>query len=401
MKFCNRLTALALTGVLSLSLLAGCQQPASGSQSGAISVPEGVIMDINAIEDFSLFLSGVPSNEVVATMDGQEIAAGELMLWIASNCDDISDYYYSMYGDAAMPWDAPGADGKPMSAFILEKSVEYAGMQRLARIKGEELGLSVSQEDKDAIQAVVDQMAQTVAADGVTVDQYFWQQGLTAELYRWNCESDYYYEALSQYYFGPGSQGEPTQEKISAWLKERGEYKVKHILLAIFDETGMYLDDEGVAAQKAKAEEIHAQLKKSKDLPGEFDQLMKQYSEDPGLASYPDGYVFTPDGSVDPIFEQAALALKPGQMSEIVEGASGYHIILRLPLDEDLATRSEEYINAKMNEMADSWIKQADIQTTAAFDRLEVGRIYENLCAYREGLVQHAQKQNPQGEQGE
>lgn len=398
MKVWNRLTALALTGALALSLLTGCQQPASGSQSGATSVPEGIIMDINTIEDISLFLSGVPGNEVVATMDGQEITAGELMLWIASNCDDISEYYYSMYGDTAMPWDTPGADGMTMSAFILEKSVEYAGMQRLARIKGEELGLSVSQEDKDAIQAVVDQMEQTVAADGVTVDQYFWQQGLTAELYRWNYECDYYYEELSKYYFGPGAQGEPTQEKVSAWLKEKGNYKVKHILLAIFDENGMYLDDEGVAAQKAKAEEIYAQLKQSKDLLAEFDELMNQYSEDPGLASYPDGYEFVPGGSVDPAFEQAALALKPGQMSEIVGGASGYHIILRLPLDEDLATRSGEYINAKMNEMAEGWIEQADIQTTAAFDRLEVGRIYENLCVYREALVQHAQKQNPQGE---
>lgn len=398
MKFCTRLTALVLTGVLSLSLLTGCQQSASGSQSGAISMPEGIIMDISTIEDISLFLSGVPSSEVVATMDGEEITAGELMLWIASNCDDITDYYYSTYGTTAVSWDTPGADGTSMAEFILKKSVEYAGMQHLARIKGEGLGLSVSQEDKDAIQSVIDQMAQSVAADDVTVDQYFWQQGLTAELYRWNCESDYYFQALSQYYFGPGTQGEPTKEKISAWLKERGDYKVKHILLAIFGEDGMYLDEEGVAAQKAKAEEIHAQLKKSKDLLTEFDQLMNQYSEDPGLASYPDGYVFTPGGSVDPAFEQAALALKPGQMSDIVGGASGYHIILRLPLDEDLATHSNEYINTKMNEMADEWIAEADIQTTEAFDRLEVGRIYGNLCAYREGLVQHAQKQNPQGE---
>ena len=400
MKVWNRLTALALTGVLSLSLLTGCQQSASGSQSGAISMPEGIIMDISTIEDFSLFLSGVPGSEVVATMDGVEITAAELMLWIATNCDDITDYYYSMYGTTAVSWDTAGADGTSMADFVLEKSVEYAGMQHLARIKGEALGLSVSQEDKDSIQAVIDQMAQTVAADGVTVDQYFWQQGLTAELYRWNCESDYYFQALAQYYFGPGTQGEPTQEKVSAWLKERGDYKVKHILLAIFDETGMYLDEEGVAAQKAKAEEIHAQLKQSKDLLGEFDQLMNQYSEDPGLASYPDGYVFTPGGSVDPAFEQAALALKPGQMSEIVGGSSGYHIILSLPLDEDLATRSNEYINAKMNEMADEWVEAADIQTTEAFDRLEVGRIYENLCAYREGLVKHAeqQKENPQGE---
>lgn len=398
MKFCKRLTALALTGVLSLSLLAGCQQPASGSQSGATSLPEGIIMDINSIEDISLFLSGVPGSEVVATMDGQEITAGELMLWIATSCDDISEYYYSTYGTGVVSWDTLGADGKPMSAYILEKSVEYAGMQHMARIKGEALGLSVSQEDKDAIQSVVDQMAQTVAEDNVTVDQYFWQQGLTADLYRWNCESDYYYQALSLHYFGPGTQGEPTREKISAWLKERGEYKVKHILLSIVDDTGMYLDDEGVAAQKAKAEELHAQLKKSKDLPGEFDKLMNQYSEDPGLVEFPDGYVFTPDGSVDPAFEQAALALKPGQMSEIVEGTSGYHIILRLPLDEDPAIRSSDYINAKMNEMSDEWIKQADIRTTAAFDRLEVGRIYENLCAYREGLIQYAQKQNPQGE---
>ena len=111
-----------------------------------------------------------------------------------------------------------------------------------------------------------------------------------------------------------------------------GYYRVKHILLSVKDSTtGELLDDAAKAEKKAKAEDILAQLQQADDVVALFDQLMNQYSEDPGLAAYPDGYPAYPGQMVAP-FETAAKALKEGEMSGIVEGVSGYHIILRLPL---------------------------------------------------------------------
>ena len=61
---------------------------------------------------------------------------------------------------------------------------------------------------------------------------------------------------------------------------------------------------------------------------------MKELSEDPGSAYYPEGYTFT-EGRMVPEFENAAKALEDYAVSDIVETAYGYHVLLRLPLKAD------------------------------------------------------------------
>lgn len=85
--------------------------------------------------------------------------------------------------------------------------------------------------------------------------------------------------------------------------------------------------DEGAdaaAKQKARAQ-AEAVLKKVK--AGEdFGALAKQHSSD-GSAQQGGDLNFFPRGQMVPPFEQAAFALQPGQVSDIVETRFGYHII--------------------------------------------------------------------------
>jgi peptidyl-prolyl cis-trans isomerase C len=67
---------------------------------------------------------------------------------------------------------------------------------------------------------------------------------------------------------------------------------------------------------------IHKQLKEGRD----FAVLALEFYKDvPAPAPGYLGYVYR--GQVEPAFEQAAFALKPGQVSDIVETRSGYHLI--------------------------------------------------------------------------
>ncbi|MCF8242374.1 MAG: peptidylprolyl isomerase [Melioribacteraceae bacterium] len=81
--------------------------------------------------------------------------------------------------------------------------------------------------------------------------------------------------------------------------------------------------DKAKAAAKEKAKMILDSLKKG----GDFAELAKQYSDDPGSASQGGDLGFVKRGVFFPEFEAAAFSLEPGQISGIVESPVGYHII--------------------------------------------------------------------------
>jgi peptidyl-prolyl cis-trans isomerase D len=83
------------------------------------------------------------------------------------------------------------------------------------------------------------------------------------------------------------------------------------------------IDQAGVDAAKAKAEDVQKQLKAG----GNFAELAKKYSDDPGSAS--NGGLLPPltKGRTVPEFEQAAFSTPKGQMTGIIRTNYGFHII--------------------------------------------------------------------------
>jgi len=86
-------------------------------------------------------------------------------------------------------------------------------------------------------------------------------------------------------------------------------------------------DDE---SPTSRADAIYARIQAGED----FDTLMHLYSEDPGLANYPDGYTFGPMEMV-PEFEEGTRELAIGEVSRPVRTSHGYHIIMRIAPFED------------------------------------------------------------------
>lgn len=127
--------------------------------------------------------------------------------------------------------------------------------------------------------------------------------------------------------------------------------------------------DEGQAEDEAKkkAEDILARAKNGED----FDQLVAEFSEDPGSATNPNGYVFY-DGEMVPEFENAVKSINPGEYI-MCKSDFGYHVIKRLPLDE-----SDEHFEEFWTE------KQADALLYAA---AEISRKGVRAIAEQEGIV--------------
>ncbi len=126
----------------------------------------------------------------------------------------------------------------------------------------------------------------------------------------------------------------------------------KHVLVAISENRS---DEEA----KALADEIYKRAAAGED----FDLLINEYGEDPGMANAPDGYVFT-KGEMVVEFEEGTYALRDEQISEPIKTSYGYHIIKRLPLPND-----EKFINSLRGELA---YNQASAEFSKENEKLEI-----------------------------
>ncbi|MEP6904953.1 MAG: peptidylprolyl isomerase, partial [Gemmatimonadales bacterium] len=84
------------------------------------------------------------------------------------------------------------------------------------------------------------------------------------------------------------------------------------------------MDTTAKLAARKKAEGIRAQL-----TTANFGDMAKKYSQDSGSMSRGGSLGTFPRGAMVPQFEKALLALKPGEISPVVETQFGYHIIRR------------------------------------------------------------------------
>jgi peptidyl-prolyl cis-trans isomerase D len=98
------------------------------------------------------------------------------------------------------------------------------------------------------------------------------------------------------------------------------ERRASHILIA----AGKDAPAAERAKAKAKAEEVLAMAKKA---PDSFAELAKKYSQDPGSAVKGGDLDYFTRGAMTKPFEDAAFAMRPGEISGIVESEFGFHII--------------------------------------------------------------------------
>ncbi len=137
---------------------------------------------------------------------------------------------------------------------------------------------------------------------------------------------------------------EATDEELKSFYEEK-YYAAKHILVNKPEEGAEV--KEGEKQGKELADELLERAKNGED----FDALVKEYSQDPGSESNPDGYVFT-DGEMVAPFENKVKELKPGEFG-MCESDYGYHVILRveLPAFEDKKDTVSSSYSAKRVEL--------------------------------------------------
>ena len=127
-----------------------------------------------------------------------------------------------------------------------------------------------------------------------------------------------------------------------ARYKTDEQRRASHILIA----AGKDAPAADKAAAKAKAEKILAQLRKS---PNDFAKLAKENSQDPGSAERGGDLDFFGKGMMVKPFEEAAYALKEGEISDVVQSDFGFHII-RLTALKAATTRPLSEVKANITD---------------------------------------------------
>jgi peptidyl-prolyl cis-trans isomerase D len=124
----------------------------------------------------------------------------------------------------------------------------------------------------------------------------------------------------------PGGKPQVSDADVLAYYNaHKDQYAVKeqvktrHILIAVPAGADAKTD----AAAKAKAEDLLKQIKAG----GNFADLAAKNSDDPGSKAQGGELPMIPTAGLDPAYAKAAMALNPGQTSDLVKSQFGYHII--------------------------------------------------------------------------
>ena len=133
--------------------------------------------------------------------------------------------------------------------------------------------------------------------------------------------------------------------------------RASHILI-MANETA---DDATKKAARAKIDAVLKRVKAGED----FAALAKENSQD-GSAAQGGDLGFFPHGQMVPAFDQAAFALKPGEISDVVTTQFGYHIIKLtekkaasvVPLEQVKPKVLEFLTNQKKQERVDTFINE-------------------------------------------
>lgn len=216
----------------------------------------------------------------------------------------------------------------------------------------------------------------SLQTSGETIETY--QEALAEDLVL----EDYQKDLLADF--------ETTRDEVVAYYEQELEYqqanmevvhnftlfqpagvRVKHILIGMdtnqqnsydkFQEQDQRDADEYL--QQELEEEAMVVLDLAKE--GDFEALIIQYGEDPGMVDNDEGYTVYPGSNFVPTFKAASIKLKVGEVSDLVPSDFGYHIIKAYEkMEQKTFTADEVYDDIKA--MLDNELKYTQFSALMA-----------------------------------
>ena len=295
-----------------------------------------------------LNVNGLSVSRKIATIGGVNVTEAEYKYFLESaKMQVLSEQGLQEATDGF--WDSE-IDGKKASVLAKEKAKQQMIRTNIAVSKALEEKITLTEEEKATARSYTKGAS---ADEQKQIDETMKTIGASKDVFASIMEK----ALLEQKYYQHLNSQEDSVLAVDAEevgkVAEEKYARVKHVLISNTPPT-QTLTEENPAVEPVDAESYAEEAKKKaedvlkKATSGEnFEKLVDEFGEDPGMEGNEEGYIIDENGasldgqsSMIPEFTAGSFAVKPGEVNpELIESTYGWHIIKRLPLD----TESESY----------------------------------------------------------
>jgi foldase protein PrsA len=296
---------------------------------------------------------------VLGYLGGDPLTKAEYRYYLKTGLYDVAPYLSEENYTEYLGSDAGGIS---MEESLKNVILDNAKQIRAIESKYAELGLDFEENsEEDFKEALLDAFAYYGGEE--VLREMLEEEGLEYSVFERQQKAAVMADAVEYELFQkPGAPHAVTEEELREAYGANYVY-VKHILVSTSDENAQPLSEEARGERKAAAENLLARARAGED----FESLASAYGDRAGVQIYAEGYPIT-RGETDAIFEEAAFALAPGEISELTESRYGFHIIEGCPLEYGAAyenikedvSRTARY--AKMQDLMREWVNDMEIE---------------------------------------
>ena len=255
------------------------------------------------------------TNSTVATVGSQVITSGEMKYVIGVVKNSMTA---GMDEQALQDFWNTLIDGVDPEDYIRKNAIDLLVDMTILAEHAKQSGITVTDDD---INEYFTQNQDTLAG---LMEQYDVDEATLKAIYK----KQMLYNDYTQTVLVDDPKFNPSEEELQEYFL-RHFCKAQHILKLTVDQaTNTPYTQAEKDAVRAEMDGILQALRNGAD----FEDMMLENTEDPGVEQYPEGYVFA-EGEMVPEFYEGTIALSENSISEVIESSYGYHIIKRLPLN--------------------------------------------------------------------
>ena len=256
-------------------------------------------------------------NEAVADVNGTKITLGQYEFMLKMNKASVESTIGGAEG-----WEQKDQSGQTYKdkykTLVLDQMINTELLAQNAEKEGIKVTDKEIQSSYNDLKTYVnsDENLKGAAEELGINDEFLKEQAKLSLLIQKSQEKFYSEEKVSD-----SEMKKYYDEHIDEYKKD--EVEASHILIKTTDDQNKPLPEADQKKAKEKAEKVLKEVKAG----GDFAELAKKYSQDPGSAANGGALGAFGKGMMVKEFEDAAFGMEPGQVSDLVKTDFGYHII--------------------------------------------------------------------------